>query len=127
MIQLKDLGTFESVPHIVTDIVTGNISALENALANGWDINIPIEIGEYSEHTPLELALVMCCLPSIQWLVENGANLNDEENPSFLLAVRYGNKEIIDYVVTHGANFHALNRVKVDAFRAALYGKKYNL
>ena len=49
MIQLKDLGTFESVPHIVTDIVTGNISALENALANGWDINIPIEIGEYSE------------------------------------------------------------------------------
>ena len=35
MIELKDLGTFESVPHIVTDIVTGNISALENALANG--------------------------------------------------------------------------------------------
>ena len=125
MIELKDLGTFESVPHIVTDIVTGNISALENALANGWDINIPIEIGEYSEHTPLELALVMCCLPSIQWLVENGADLNDEENPSFLLAVRYGNKEIIDYVVTHGANIHALNRVKVDAFQAALYGKKY--
>ena len=26
MIQLKDLGTFESVPHIVTDIVTGNIT-----------------------------------------------------------------------------------------------------
>ena len=126
MIELKDLGTFESVPHIVTDIVTGNISALENALANGWDINIPIEIGEYSEHTPLELALVMCCLPSIQWLVENGANLNDEENPSFLLAVRYGNQAIIDYVVEHGANVHALNRVKVDAFQAALYGKKYN-
>ena len=126
MIQLKDLGTFESVPHIVTDIVTGNIRALENALANGWDINEPIEIGEYSEHTPLELAIVMCCLPSIQWLVENGADLNDEENPSFLLAVRYGNKEIIDYVVTHGANVHALNRVKVDAFQAALYGKKYN-
>ena len=46
MIQLNDLGTFESVPHIVTDIITGNISALEKALANGWDINEPIEIGE---------------------------------------------------------------------------------
>ena len=67
----------------------------------------------------------MCCLPSIQWLVENGADLNDEETPSFLLAVRYGNQAIIDYVVTHGANVHALNRVKVDAFQAALYGKKY--
>ena len=59
MVQLKDLGTFESVPHIVTDIVTGNVSVLENELANGWDINIPIEIGEYSEHTPLELAHVL--------------------------------------------------------------------
>ena len=28
--------------------------------------------------------------------------------------------------MTHGANVHALNRVKVDAFQAALYGKKYN-
>ena len=126
MMQLKDLGTFESVLHIVTDIVTGNIRALENALANGWDINQPIEIDEYSEHAPLELALVMCCLPSIHWLVEHGANLNDKENPSFLLAVRYGNKEIIDYVVAQGANIHALNRVKVDAFQAALYGKKYD-
>ena len=125
MIQLNDLGTFESVPKIVTDIIEGNLPALELALAAGWDIHEVIEIGEYSEHTPLELALVMCCLPSIHWLVENGANLNDEENPSFLLAVRYGNKEIINYVVNHGANIHALNRVKVDAFQAALYGKKY--
>lgn len=125
MIQLKDLGAFESVPYIVTDIVTGNIRALENALTNGWDINQPIEIDEYSEHAPLELALVMCCLPSIHWLVEHGANLNDDENPSFLLAVRYGNQEIVDYVVAQGANINALNSVDVDAFQAALYGKKY--
>ena len=125
MIHLKDLGTFESVPKIVTDITEGDVHSLEIELANGWDINKHIEIGEYSEHTPLELALVMCCLPSIQWLVEHGVDLNDEENPSFLLAVRYGNKEIIDYVVAHGANIHTLNCVNVDAFQAALYGKKY--
>ncbi len=125
MIQLKDLGTFESVPHIVTDIVTGNIRALENALTNGWDINQPIQIGKYGEYTPLQLALVMECLPSVQWLVEHGVNLNDKENPSFLLAVRYGNKELIDYVVAHGANIHVLNSVDVDAFQAATYGKKY--
>lgn len=126
MIQLKDLGKFESVPKIVIDIIEGNISGLELELSTGWDINEPIEVSEYSDHSPLELALVMCCIPSIQWLVEHGANLNEAENPSFLLAVRYGNEEIIDYVVAHGANIHALNRVKVDAFQAALYGKKYN-
>ena len=125
MIHLKDLGSFESVPKLVTDIINGNITALESALNSGWDIDEPVQIGEYSEYSPLQLALVMNCLPSVQWLVEHGADLNAEENPSFLLAVRYGNQELIDYVVEHGANVHALNRVKVDAFQAALYGKKY--
>ena len=71
------------------------------------------------------MALVINCLPSVQWLVEHGVDLNEEENPSFLLVVRYGTKKIIEYVVSHGANIHALNCVKLDAFEAALYGKKY--
>lgn len=125
MIQLKDLGTFESAPKIVTDIIEGNLFALESALEAGWQINRVIEIDKYSEHLPLEIALVMCSFTSVQWLVEHGADLNEEENPSFLLAVRYGTKEIIEYVVAHGANIHALNCVKVDAFQAALYGKQY--
>ena len=125
MIDLKDLGTFDSVPEIVIDIVKGNILALENALAAGWDIHKFIQLGKYSEYSPLELALVMNCLPSVRWLVEHGANLNEKENPSFLLAVRYGTKEIIEYVVAHGANIHVLNAVGVDAFQAALYGKQY--
>ena len=125
MIHLKDLGSFESMPELATDIINGNKTALEMALKNGWDIDKPIQIGKYSEYTPLQLALVMECLPSVKWLVEHGVELNDEENPSFLLAVRYGNKELIDYVVAHGANIHALNSVDVDAFQAAIYGKKY--
>ena len=35
MIQLKDLGTFESVPKIVTDIIDGNLTALESELEAG--------------------------------------------------------------------------------------------
>ena len=123
MIHLKDLGSFESVPELVTDIINGNITALESALKAGWEIDEPIQIGKYSEYTPLQLALVMECLPSVKWLVEHGVDLNDKENPSFLLAVRYANREIIDYVVSHGANIHALNSVDVDAFQAAIYGK----
>lgn len=125
MIHLKDLGSFESVPDLVTNIINGNITALESALNSGWDIDEPVQIGKYSEYSPLQLALVMNCVPSVQWLVEHDADLNDEENPSFLLAVRYGNKELIVYVVAHGANIHALNSVDIDAFQAALYGKKY--
>ena len=89
MIQIKDLGTFEAVPEIVIDIVKGNIVALENTLGDGWDIHKPIQLGKYSEYSPLELALVMNCLPSVQWLVKHGADLNDDENPSFC-CVCYG-------------------------------------
>ncbi|SNV62375.1 Ankyrin repeats (3 copies) [Veillonella rodentium] len=46
----------------------------------------------------------MCSFTSIQWLIEHGVELNDKENPSFLLAVRYGTKNIIEYVVEHGAD-----------------------
>lgn len=35
MIQLKDLGKFESVPKIVIDIIEGNISGLELELSTG--------------------------------------------------------------------------------------------
>ena len=125
MIHLKDLGNFESVPDLVIDIIHGNITALKSALNNGWDIHKPIRIGKYSEYSPLQLALVMDCLLSVKWLVEHGADLNDKENPSLLLAVRYGNKELINYVVAHGADIYALNSVDVDAFQAALFGKKY--
>ena len=125
MIHLKDLGSFESVPELVTAIINGDITALERALQGGWDIDESVQIGKYSDYSPLQLALVMNCLPSVQWLVGHGADLNDEENPSFLLAVRYGNQEIIDYVVAQGANINALNSVDVDAFQAALYGKRY--
>ncbi len=90
--------------NLVTAIINGNITALESALNSGWDIDEPIQIGKIVS-MPLQLALVMNCLPSVQWLIEHGADLNDEENPSFLLAVQYGNQEIIDYVVAQGPIF----------------------
>ena len=46
MIHLKDLGTFEFVPDLVTAIINGNITALESALQGGWDIDEPIQIGK---------------------------------------------------------------------------------
>ena len=56
-IQLKDLGIFKSVPQIVTDIIKGNINALETALADSADIQKPIQLAKYSEYLPLQLAL----------------------------------------------------------------------
>ena len=90
MLQLKELGTFEAVPEIVIDIVKGNIKALENALIDGWDIHKPIQLDNYSEYSPLELALVINCLPSVQWLVEHGVDLSVLVIKIFLGVVGFG-------------------------------------
>lgn len=124
MIKLKDLGNFESVKPIVIDIINGNIPALEIHLSGGWDIDEVINGAEYLNELPITLALVAENFDSIKWLVEHGANLEDKNTPAFLAAVRYCDKDIIRYITDKGANIHALNNVKSDAFTQAIYGNK---
>ena len=45
---------------------------------------------------------------SVKWLVDNGADLNDEDNPSFLLAVRYCDEPLIRYLISQGAKTDVL-------------------
>ena len=100
MIHLKDLGSFESVPDLVTDIINGNITALESALNSGWDIAEPVQIGKYSKYSPLQLALVMDCLPSVKWLVEHGADVTITEKDGmrpYSIAIEKGNMEMAEY------------------------------
>ena len=124
MIKLKDIGSFESVPQIVSDIIKGNTDALNIHLQKGWDIDKLIVIGEYSEESPLNLALIMASFKSVKWLVDHNVDLNPKNNPSFLKAVRYCNEKIIRYVVEHGAKINLVNNVKSGAFEQALYGNR---
>lgn len=125
MIKMKDIGNFRSVPQIVSDIINENIPALNEHLFQGWDIDKKIKIGEYISETPLTYALIMECFASVKWLVEHNANLNEKESPSFLIAVRYCDEQIVRYIVSHGAKVDVLNNVKSDAYNEALCGKRY--
>lgn len=126
MIKLKDIGSFQSIPQMVSDIIDGNIPALNAHWEQGWDIEEKINIGKYIRQSPLDYALIMECFASVKWLVEHNVNLNEKGNPSFLTAVRYCDEDIIRYVVAHGAKVNGVNNVKTDAFQQALYGKRYN-
>ena len=125
MIELKDIGNFKSVPQIVSDIINGNISALDEHLLKGFDIEEGIKIGKYTTLSPLDIALIMESFNSVKWLVEKGVNLNVKGNPSFLLAVRYCDEAVIRYLAENGAKVNCVNEVKTEAFSQALYGKKY--
>lgn len=124
MIKLKDMGDFETVPKIIEDIINSNIKGLEDEKAKGWNINKEILLHKHQPSTPLFVAILMEQFDSIKWLIENGANLNDKIFPAFLNAVRYCNEDIIRYIVTNGANIHAVNSVNGEAFGRALHGNK---
>ena len=124
MIRIKDIGNFDSVPPLVEAVIQGNIPGMESALGEGWDINRVIKIGKYTSETPLDLALIMECFPSVKWLVEHKAELNKKNNPAFLRAVRYCDEPVIRYLVDQGAKVDGVNQVDTEAFQQALYGKK---
>ena len=48
MIEIRDIGKFESVPEIVSDIANGDVNALEEQLSKGWDINEEIVLSKYT-------------------------------------------------------------------------------
>ena len=73
MIEIRDIGKFESVPEIVSDIANGDVNALEEQLSKGWDINEEIVLSKYTRLLPLNLALMMNELKTVKWLVEHGS------------------------------------------------------
>ena len=124
MIEIKDIGSYDSIPELASYLIDENINMLDEELSKGLDLDEEIKLSKYTSLSPLALALIMNKAKSVEWLVEKGANLNDEDNPSFLLAVRYCYEPVIRYLVSKGAKTDVFNMVDTDAFEQALYGGK---
>ncbi len=124
MIEIKDIGSYDSIPELASYVIDENINMLDKELSKGLDLDEEIKLSKYTSLSPLALALIMNKAKSVEWLVEKGANLNDEDNPSFLLAVRYCDEPMIRYLVSKGAKTDVFNMVDTDAFEQALYGGK---
>ena len=123
MIKMKDQGNFETVPQIVSDIISCNTAALEDYFKEN-KIDNKIKIDKYISLTPLDIALIMECFASIKWLVEHKANLNIKNNPSFLIAIRYTDEKTVRYLIEHGAKVDMENNLKSNAYEQAYFGKK---
>lgn len=102
MIKLKDIGTFQEMPEIAMHIYTSDIAALQVAKVNGWDIEEDIVLSKHISLSPLDLALIAQKLDVVKLLIDYHVNLNVDQNPSFLRAVRYCKENIIRYIVSHG-------------------------
>ncbi|MET3210273.1 UNVERIFIED_CONTAM: hypothetical protein ABIC26_003221 [Paenibacillus sp. PvR008] len=83
MIKLKDIGNFEVLPEIVMHIVQGNISALRQALTEGWDIEQEIILSKYTTLSPLDITLITEQMDVLKLLMEQGVQLNVKDNPAY--------------------------------------------
>ncbi|MWV42142.1 hypothetical protein GRF59_00730 [Paenibacillus sp. HJL G12] len=127
MVKLKGIGHFEVLPEMAQHIVDGNSEAVQAAIAGGWKIRQPIKLSQYTELTPLHMALVTGQLEIVKLLVEHGVPLNDQGCQAFLVAVRYCDEATVRYLVEKGAKLDGLNRVKSSAYDEAYYGNKQNI
>lgn len=75
MIKLKDVGNFKVLPEIAMHIVQGNISALRQALTEGWDIEQGIVLSKYTTLSPLDITLITGQMEVLKLLVDEGFNL----------------------------------------------------
>lgn len=58
MIKLKDIGRFEELPEIAMHIYQGNVPALQDAIAAGWDIEKGIVLSKFTTISPYP---INCC------------------------------------------------------------------
>lgn len=86
---------------IIHAIEQGNLDVLEKALLRGWDVDQPIG-QSYAAETPLRIAYQKRQYETVKWLVENGVELNDTENPACVTAARFGDAEIFSYLLDKG-------------------------
>ncbi|WCN39387.1 ankyrin repeat domain-containing protein [Aneurinibacillus uraniidurans] len=112
---------------IVNMILDEDIDGLRKELENGWNINKEIQAGKYVRELPILIALDYNKLKVVDFLIENGAELNMKGKAVIPAAADSCSLETIKVLLKHGADLHAVNNVGSNAIHRALINKRYDL
>eukprot|EP00281_Chroomonas_sp_CCMP1168_P023113 CAMPEP_0206233448 /NCGR_PEP_ID=MMETSP0047_2-20121206/11995_1 /ASSEMBLY_ACC=CAM_ASM_000192 /TAXON_ID=195065 /ORGANISM="Chroomonas mesostigmatica_cf, Strain CCMP1168" /LENGTH=449 /DNA_ID=CAMNT_0053657333 /DNA_START=37 /DNA_END=1384 /DNA_ORIENTATION=+ len=91
----KDLGTIEAIR-------SGNMEALQEAVAGGSDVNAADQFGQ----TVLVWAAYTGTPEMAELLLESGADPNIGRNPPLHYAARFGRATMVQLLLKHGADPH---------------------
>lgn len=107
MYKIGYIGNFKTVPQVVEHIINNDIDNLEKEYNNGWDINQKIVLSEYTDITPIKIAIQCKNERAIKWLLEKGANVRAKEgrlgNTDFRCSPFLVTTEICELFIQHGA------------------------
>jgi uncharacterized protein len=125
MYNIKHIGNFETMPEPAVAIYETNIEKMQSLYDANWDINEKIHLGEYTDITPLELAVVTNNFTVFKWLLENKVSLDVGRFTIIEKAAQYSDGKIIDLLLKNNAlDFLPLKKYSEILIRIH-YGKNY--
>ncbi|WP_372766559.1 ankyrin repeat domain-containing protein [Pseudoalteromonas sp.] len=108
-------------------IMDENIAGLEETLGKEWELNQKIEVCEFVEEYPINLALIENKLKVIDYFLLNGCELNHPDSPAIVTAARNCSEDTILNLLKHDSKIDLSDSVGKNAYSAALYSERYDL
>ena len=128
MYKIGYIGNFKTVPQVVEHIINNDIDNLEKEYNNGWDINQKIVLSEYTDITPIKIAIQCKNERAIKWLLEKGANVRAKEGDwvtPISDAARFCTTEICELFIQHGALENLTKRQCKRIYDDIFFGKNF--
>lgn len=112
----------------ISVLLDEDFQAIERAIADGWDINSYMRVGEYSQVTAVNLALTHHKEKLLDFLLARKPHLNPSYDPPLIHAIYSGcSVNTMEKLIAHGARLDGVNQVGVNAYHAAIHMKRYDL
>lgn len=108
-------------------IMEQNIKGLEKTLGKEWELNQKIDICEYVEEYPINLALIENKLEVVDYFLREECELNHVDSPAIVSAVRNCTEDTIVKLLEQQSQIDLTDNVGKNAYSAALYSDRYKL
>jgi uncharacterized protein len=108
-------------------IMSEDTSGLAATLGRDWQLNEKIHFCKHCDDLAINLALIEDKQKVVDFLIEQGVDLNAAKSPAITSAARNSDKATIEKILAAGADIAALNNVGGNAYSCALYSDRFDL
>lgn len=122
--QIAYLGCWETLPETAAAICDHDTPKLEALLKGGLDLGASIQLSNYTELMPLEIAVFRNDMPMIHFLLEHGADpVLAEVKPLLLTAARCCGPDVVSLFAGQAAKLSPKQKLLV--FMEVYWGKRW--
>ncbi len=125
--RFRYFGDDTELTPLAAAIMQENISFLEAELGVSWQLNQPFQFCQYCTGLAIQLALVESRYQVVDYLLSKNVDLNVPDAPAIVSAVSSLDTQLMDKIISAGADVRARNNVGYDALDQAVAWKHFEL